>query len=219
MKYRLFFLYLLISIPVYGNSDIPKKNILITAFGPYGGMDKNPSEMILNIMKEMENPSKRINFTFQLLRVVYGDVDNFINETDFSKYDLIVTMGLDPTSEKIMIETVGINLSDNTKDIDSISRPGSIIYKGPVRIRMQEKYIKKLEKYVKRKKQPFIFSEFDGNYVCNYLNYLTRYTVQKIDREKPVLFLHVANSIEYRSAPRDEDQAEYIMGLIQHIAK
>ena len=169
--YKFLILLILITVPVFGGSDIPKKNILITAFGPYGGMDKNPSEMILNLMKERENLSKKLNFTFQLLRVVYGDVDNFINETDFSKYDLIVMMGLNPDSKKIKIETVGINLSDDTKDIDSIPRPGTIINRGPVRIRMQEKYIKKIVKYVKRKKQPFVFSEFDGNYVCNYLNH------------------------------------------------
>ena len=40
-----------------------------------------------------------------------------------------------------------------------------------------------------------------------------------MDAEKPVIFLHVANSIDYDSAPRNEIQAEYIMGLIKHLVK
>ncbi len=195
------------------------KNILITAFGPYGGMDKNPAQMILNEMRNMELNPKKFNFTFKDLRVAYGDVDQFIGSTDFSQFDLIFMMGLRPDSKRILIENVGMNLADENKDIDSVARPGIIIKKAPNRIRLDEKYINKITKYVKRKKQPFAFSEYAGNYVCNYLIYLMRYTVQQIDTDKPVIFFHVANSIDYNSAPRNEEQASYIMGLIKHLAK
>jgi len=206
-------------ITVFGGGGPKNKEVLITAFGPYGGRNENPATFVVQEMKTQVSDFKKVNFTFQLLRVSYNCVDSFIAAHSFEKYDLILMMGLYPESSIIRVETIGRNYCGIYKDVDSVARMGPIEQQAPTRLGVPENQLKGILKFIEKKKPPMAISHDAGDYVCNYLIYTMRYFIAKTDVNKPVLFVHVADTYKFPYVMKDSEQAMHILALIKHMLK
>ena len=51
--------------------------ILITSFGPFSGFEENPSNHVMNLLKEKVSGKSNCNISWQTMDVSYSYVDQF----------------------------------------------------------------------------------------------------------------------------------------------
>lgn len=85
--------------------------ILVSGFHPFGGMDSNPTEELLNDIQKMTFKSVEIETI--LLPVRYDEsVDVILKEVERIKPDVVISCGLYRGRSAVTVERIAINVKD-----------------------------------------------------------------------------------------------------------
>ena len=150
-------------------------DLLVTGFGPFEGIEVNPSEQLARTCGER----------FEIIEVSYDKARRFIDELDPSSFQILLMIGAHGFASQMFFETVAHNRFDDRADVsghrpnkDEIrsGEPGSL--KGSLWNQLD--LIRHLE-------GPASLSEDAGGYLCNFIYYeaLRRFPNHRVG------FLHV----------------------------
>lgn len=184
--------------------------ILITCFGPFQQFNENPSQVVMNKIKELSISLPNIHFEWEELDVKFQDVDKFIGHLDHS-HELIVHLGVATGSSKIRIELNARNLKDGEDNgginfsnlpiddgLDSISTtiPHQMIFE-----------------FVNKNAEMSDVSLDAGSYLCNYIYYKSLINSKKNTK---IIFIHLADFQNNHIAVPSDKQAFIVFDFLKY---
>jgi pyroglutamyl-peptidase len=188
-----------------------KKKILITAFGPFHNLDTNPSQLVLEYVKDKLKFGDTANITYQILEVSYIAVDHFIDNLS-EKYDWIIHMGVASNNTFPRIEILAQNLL-NGKDIYGFEPNNHRIQDESEDIQTNFP-IHLIDNLQLQYKDELIISKDAGTYLCNYIYFKSLYHFKENGK---VIFIHTADFYTRKDALGIEQHARIIESLIRGI--
>jgi|688.fasta_scaffold884644_1 pyroglutamyl-peptidase len=185
-------------------------NILITAFGPFNNFSINPSETVLEKLKEHVKIYHNIHFEWKVLDVSYNEIDNFILNKK-SHHDLIIHLGVATNSLKMRLEIKAQNLKCgndifNINPINEkiIENNHSIYTSFPSEI---------INKIIFNKNLQVVYSDDAGTYLCNYLYFKS---LKNFSSKSHILFVHIADFQSELNAVSLENQVLTLIELLDN---
>ncbi|MGE4319811.1 MAG: pyroglutamyl-peptidase I [Acholeplasmataceae bacterium] len=154
------------------------KKILITAFDPFGGQQKNAS---LEVLKHLEIFSKTYQIHTLILPTIFQAVEDIISaKIDILSPDIIILLGEAGLTKEIRIERVAINIDDARIKDNLGNQPIDL----PIKDKGENAYfstlpIKKIKAALDSKNIPSIISNSAGTFVCNHAMYLVLHYLQE----------------------------------------
>lgn len=168
---------------------IKSSKILVTGFGPFLGEKINPSEILLEWLKE----DFSLKVDTLLLPVSFKQAPGILlGHLSQGDYDLIILLGQAGGRAKINLERVALNwVETGTSDEDSYRpRPGVISQEGDSALFSTSPLTEWRDKLIE-KKLPVEISLSAGGFVCNYLYYHALQWVQENKKTAGACFIHV----------------------------
>lgn len=184
--------------------------ILVTSFGPFNNFKANPSNQIMEMLKQKINAFSQPNtyYEFETIEVSWSGVSKFIEAKKNETFDFIFHLGVASNESNMRIETSGQNIQSGT-DIENITPEEYQIIKNEPNLNTSIS-IEILNNFVS--KNDFISMSSDaGSYLCNYLYFKSLYFLGK---KSIVLFIHTADTQNQPQAPNIEYQSDIIYKLI-----
>lgn len=185
--------------------------ILITSFGPFNNFKTNPSNQIMEIVREKTKlfSPKNNYYEFETIDVSWSSVSKFINEKKDGLYDLIIHLGVATNENKMRIEIMGRNVQSGN-DVENIKPNENQIIKNVSDLKTNIP-MEILNDFVS--KNDFIeLSHNAGSFLCNYIYFKSLYAFKK---NSLVLFIHTADNQNKPKSPNLKYQAEKIFNLIE----
>lgn len=182
--------------------------VLVTAFGPFKDFKRNPSEMVLEQVRQRRGADDCV-VEWAVLPVAFGAVDRFVGNIPRRKYDVIIHTGVDSGSKRPQIELCARNRVKG-RDVHGAELEGAIEEQGPAVM---------TSRLARHLRDGFCSGESDndidpsedaGAYLCNYLYYRS---LRRFGRQSGVAFLHLADFVTHPDACGLETQA----GMLSHI--
>ncbi|HEY3781172.1 MAG TPA: hypothetical protein VGL56_08830 [Fimbriimonadaceae bacterium] len=148
--------------------------MLITGFGPFGEIAKNPSQWL----------AENLGLPFEIIPVSYAATDAFVERTAANPPERILHIGVARKATKFRVELVAHNLIGPTPDIDGI-----VAGPGPIDPAADQQLGTTLWK------SPGFFQENEnwetsvnaGDYLCNYIYFQSLKSLSNTE----IGFLHV----------------------------
>ncbi len=169
---------------------------LITGFKPYLKHSFNSSEELVKLLssqrKTIEKEFKIKLYTLTL-KVSYRDCEKrFLRKFQKIKPDIVLSFGMSSKTRKVKIERIALNIDDSElPDVDGEVRKGKKIVKDGPAAYFATIPVEKLHEELVEAKIPSIISNHPGTYVCNHLFYYGLYTIEKLERETKMGFIHL----------------------------
>lgn len=162
------------------------KKILITSFGTFGGFQINPSELVMNLLKEDVYLNSIYEITYINFEVRYDAVLKFYREFDLS-FDLIIHLGVASHADKLRLEYIAKN-NVQGEDVAGVVKKNELLlpYQQDLTSTL---HLATFEKIRKNFPDEVIISKDAGAYLCNYLYY---FSLTKAMSEK-IIFIHIAD--------------------------
>jgi len=152
------------------------KNVLVSGFGPFPGVDENPSGAAIQLLQS------RPGLQTAVLPVTFSAVDSFID--GLADFDLIIHCGVAVNSTLFRLESLAVNKIGASPDAAGvIAGPGMIEPEGP------DCYSTSLDlELLHSEVSNSEISTDAGDYLCNYTYYRS---LVRAEDGTDVLFLHV----------------------------
>jgi pyrrolidone-carboxylate peptidase len=143
--------------------------ILITSFGPFSGFEENPSNHVMNLLKEKVSGKSNCNISWQTMDVSYSYVDQFENLICNDNFDLILHLGVATNDSFMRFELIAQNECKG-KDVNDKQPAQNFIYQD--KSSLHSNFDKEIlnEVYLNHSNK-IRFSNDAGTYLCNYLYY------------------------------------------------
>jgi len=165
--------------------------VLITGFEPFGGDNKNPTEIIAKTLNgKVINGAQIIGKILPVsVKRAGPKLGRILNEL---KPDVVINLGLAPTYSNIAVERVALNIldaripdNDGYQPIDEpIEKDASIAYFATLPVRA-------IVKELRDNGIPAVISYSAGTYLCNYVMFKTLHYSKLHDYPKKAGFIHV----------------------------
>lgn len=152
--------------------------ILVTGFGKFPGVRRNPSAEI----------ARQSGFPFRVLPVTFDAADEFINEIKDDPPKRLLMLGVAPSSH-MRIETVARNGIHGRRDQSGEVRIGPIADEGALVLESTLWTRELCAEFTKGQNRLVRTSDDAGLYLCNYVYYQA---LRKLDRTQ-CGFLHVCS--------------------------
>ena len=183
-------------------------SILITSFGPFGGLEVNPSQQVMTEVAGQQ--AGRPGLRFCCLPVGFAAVDAWVAGIREDSPGLLIHLGVARNCAQMRLGLQARNWAEG-RDADGVDCPGrEIVLNGPGRLSCSFP-LDPLKELRQGQTERIVFSEDAGTYLCNYLYYrsLHRFGPQGI----PVLFVHIADPGRPES-PSVAEQASWVTSLL-----
>jgi pyroglutamyl-peptidase len=184
--------------------------ILVTYFGPFNHFKENPAELIADKLQLKFLENKLIDF--KKLQVSFEGIDQFLCQ-NLEDYDYIIEIGVATKSEKVRLEIYGTNFVSGI-DIHGVQKIGKInendseiiktAFDDSILIECCNEHLHKV-----------IISQNAGKFLCNYLYFKSL----KQFNSKKILFIHLANFLDFPSAITKDVQVKIIHKMIEKISR
>jgi pyroglutamyl-peptidase len=192
------------------------KKVLITAFEAFAGHEFNPTEKLAQIFNGQVINSVQIDC--EVLPVSFSSTFESFVSLDLKKYSAIVLTGLAYSRNSWSLENVARNsIIDSRADNDGHIQSKEIL----IDVNAPSEYlsslpIRELHEQLLKDKVPSEISQDAGRYVCNYLFFKARQTM-----DIPCGFLHIPAPTSLKSTARwsDRDLTIFMSVFLQHLTQ
>lgn len=167
------------------------KKLLVTGFEPFGGDRINPTQVIINALKEEKFEDTQM--FLEVLPVAFKNADESLKELiDRIKPDYAVLLGLAGGRSGISIERVAINIMDaRIPDNENYQPKDEPIRKDGPSAYFSTLPVREILCELRSKGIPTVISNSAGLYVCNEVMYLSLYYSDKFGYPVKTGFIHV----------------------------
>ncbi len=171
----------------------PTQRILLTGFKPFGSLDTNPTERLMNTLAANNGLIPQVQLQATVL-----DTDYLLCEQQFAQAvaafdpDVVLSFGVNYRTDAICLERVARNLdSAGAADTNGrIRQQLPIVPDGPETL-APTLPLTALHTALEEAGIPVIFSDDAGGYVCNHLFYYGRFLLQQHSPQAIMGFIHV----------------------------
>ena len=166
--------------------------ILVTAFNCFGGLEVNPSELIVNSIASRPQGS-RSDLVTEVLPTEYRRGGGRISELiRHFKPEAILCLGVAMGTPTIRIERVALNLDDceMADNAGEVALGRHIEPEGPVGYRSTLP-LTGLVRALESRQIPVVISNHAGTFLCNHVFYVARHQVEELGIPCQCGFLHV----------------------------
>ena len=156
-------------------------------------------------------PSDRL--ITRVLPVVYAESARIIRELiQRERPDAVLSLGLCARSPSILLERVALNLSDDlsgdrTKD-QPVDRDGPVGYFSTLPLTA-------MYYALHARGIPVEWANHAGTYVCNYVFYTARHTIERLGARKPCGFVHMPQLGDGMPLPRLVEAVQALIDVIE----
>jgi pyroglutamyl-peptidase len=172
----------------------PILKILISGFEPFGGSTINPTEKLVQAIKEETIPD--VDLRTVLLPVYFDDcVDLLIKEIEDFRPDAVISCGLAGGRPDITPERIGVNLKDIAPDAPYPDNKGARPHDLPINPDgpdglMTRLPVRKMVNRLKEQGIPSSISYTAGTYICNNTMYGVLDYIRRNDLPMMAGFVH-----------------------------
>lgn len=163
-------------------SNESDKKVIITGFGSFGNVQSNPTEKLINSLKD--ELAEEL-YQFFVLPVSYNHCNSWSEQNISSSTQLVIHFGVSAKSQIIQLEKRGHNITGCSPDIEGVADSGKIVEGLPGTIETGIDTAR-LRKELNANGFPCEVSENAGDYLCNYIYFKSLIIVPE-----KVLFVHV----------------------------
>jgi len=182
--------------------------ILITAFGPFNNFISNPSQQVLESIRENWIEKPTFIMEWETLDVNFNKVDQFINHIEHH-HDLILHLGVATGSEKMRLEINGINLKSGIDVEGHETESGPI---DPYKKDYNSTFPIDILNDITSENSSIVEISYNaGEYLCNYIYFKS---LDLFSNNSAILFIHIADFQNKTNAPGIKIQAEIIVEII-----
>jgi pyroglutamyl-peptidase len=184
---------------------------LIQGFGPFGGFDPNPSELLVRALAERRDSDIRTEVLPVSLDRVRTEVPKLIEET---RPRVWLGVGLAAGRTALALEAVAVNLADwaeSAADADGVSVTRVPIASGGPAAHLTTLPAEAILTAWREAGIPGYLSQTAGSYLCNFSFYTAAEAARQLGLSCMVGFLHVPLLPELVSQP--QQQASMSMAL------
>ena len=164
--------------------------IVISGFGPFDKYKINPS---WEAAKEIDVERKF------LIPVTYREAKEYAKKIIDLNPDIVVALGLSPSSKKFRVEMLGINVMyASIPDNEGVIAQGEKLFEDGKNCYISNVPVFELVSYLNSEGFPAVPSFSAGTYICNALYYSLLYYREKKRSEAKIIFVHVPPSKEIK---------------------
>lgn len=166
--------------------------ILLTGFEPFGDLEVNPSQVILEKIADRQTLCNTHEINTLILPVSFDSAGSKIKNTiqEF-KPDVILSLGLSETSDSITLERKAINLKQNVELQNTRNEGPKLILLGCPIVYKSTLPLDGMYRSLKNRNIPVTLSNSAGRYVCNYVFYLASHQIKLLEKNGKAGFIHV----------------------------
>ncbi|HHC19143.1 MAG TPA: pyroglutamyl-peptidase I [Euryarchaeota archaeon] len=165
--------------------------VLLTGFEPFGGDEKNPTELIVKHMdgKTIED-AKIYGIVLPVsVRRAGPKLENALKDI---KPDISISLGLAPTYSNIAVERIAVNIVDaRIPDNDGYQPVDEIIEEDAPLAYMATLPVRAIVKALRDSGIPAVISYSAGTYLCNYVMFKTLHFSKVNGYPRMAGFIHV----------------------------
>jgi pyroglutamyl-peptidase len=164
---------------------------LMTAFGPFPGVKVNPSRLLMErFASSLDGPRSR--WEFDVLDVSWEGVRTWARRTDYERFRAVVHLGVAGGSPALRLERFARNVAaPKTPDNHGETWGRSFIRSHGV-TRIETRFdLARARKRLGSSAKHVVVSESAGDYLCNFLYYLSAAKVRRHELATRVLFVHI----------------------------
>jgi len=167
--------------------------ILLTGFEPFGDLKVNPSQAILETMRDGHRLCNLHEINTAILPVSFDSAGARIKKTiqEF-KPDAILSLGLSEGSDSITLERKAMNLKQDIGELNTkkIKGPKLILFGRPISYKSTLP-LERIYRSLKDRNIPVTMSDNAGKYICNYVFYLACHQIKLLKNSGKAGFIHV----------------------------
>jgi len=192
--------------------------VLITSFGPFPGVDNNSSQLLMTKISEIYSENG-IDINYEVLETSYNFCLKWIEKFPIEKYDLIIHLGVAIKAKKIRLEKYARNnVCPNSKDFSGNEWGESIIYHNTLQRFKTEIELSEVLSQLNTLRNHVYISNNAGDYLCNFIYYLTNYKKDILFLKTKILFIHLPD-IRKKSSANIETQLIVFKKILTAIIK
>ena len=170
-----------------------RMKILLTGFEPFGPHDSNPSERIMEKLREEARSRHPIHLFTAVLPTQYGAAGTQIRRLIRRiRPAAVVCLGLAASRDTISLERAALNLDDDLlpDTAGEVRRVRLILRNGPAAY-WSTLPLERMRQALERRGIPSSLSNHAGTYVCNHVFYVARQEIEKIGSRARCGLIHV----------------------------
>jgi pyroglutamyl-peptidase len=177
--------------------------ILVTGFEPFDGRDVNPSQAIVEALRQRNAGRRCAQLVTEILPCEFRAAgDRIVTLIRELQPDAVMSVGLAASAAAIRLERVALNLNDSARpDNGGDLATGRLIDPdGPIGY-WSTLPLDDMLRALKGRDIPAIISNHAGAYVCNHVFYTARREIERLGSDIACGFVHVPLMVEQASEP------------------
>ncbi len=177
---------------------------IVQGFGPFGGFDPNPSELLVRSLAERCDPDIRTEVLSVSLDRVRTEVSKLMEE---SRPRVWLGVGLASGRPSLALEAVAVNLADwpeSAADADGVSVARVPVAAGGAAAHLTTLPAEAILTAWREAGIPGYLSQTAGSYLCNYSFYAAAEAARQLGLSCMVGFLHVPQLPELVTQPQQQ---------------
>lgn len=173
------------------------KKVLISAFEPFGGLNRNASQMVMQALK---STYKNIDVSKIVLPVLYKTAfDKLLSVIDEEKPDIVICMGQAGGRQKISIERIAVNINNGSiADNGGKIKTDEIIIDCGANAYFTNLPYKNMKNAANDKA---VISYSAGTYICNDIFYRLMHRIKTADLKIKGGFFHLPYTEHFDRMP------------------
>ena len=167
--------------------------ILLTGFEPYGKVEVNPSEQVVQMIVERTRARGDDELVTEILPTEFVAAGRRIRQLIRKlRPAAVLCLGVAPSRDKISLERVALNLDDDLlPDNAGRTRAGQKIVPGSPVAYWSTLPLERIRKQLEKHGIPVSYSNHAGTYLCNHVFYVARHETERMGNRARCGFLHV----------------------------
>jgi pyroglutamyl-peptidase len=163
-------------------------NILITGFTPFGEVERNPSQLIVECLAERQ-PDLR---TLVLPTEYHAAAEKVLTALREWQPDAVVSLGVAQSRTAITLERIAVNVDDaSIPDNGGVLKTGDLIEPEGAIAYWSTLPLQPMLSALQTRGIPAAISNHAGTYVCNHVFYAARHYIEQQGLHIPCGFIHV----------------------------
>jgi pyroglutamyl-peptidase len=169
------------------------KTILMTGFGPFGNVEKNPSQALIEELNLSADLATNAQLKTEILPVIYGDaVDRIRALIHEHEPDFLISFGVAARRENVCPERVALNLKDTQQPDNAGNTPeGELIFSESPLAYFSNLPLLEIRDFLQIAGIPTEISNHAGAYICNAVFFAAAHEIETTGRTTEFGFIHI----------------------------
>ncbi len=190
------------------------KTILLTGFGPFGDVEKNPSQALIEELERRKDIIDEFRLETEILPVVYSDaVDRIQILIRQYEPEILISFGVAARREKVCPERVALNLKDTHQPDNAGNTPeGELIFPNAPLAYYSNLPLLAIRDFLQNASIPTEISNHAGAYICNAVFYAAAHEIVTTERDTRYGFIHIP--LMPKEAPNGELSTQMLVDVV-----